>query len=264
MSEQDDQGGKGEAGKGSGEGPGAKEPRPEPARQLFGQRSGASPWERAPERPAPGEERAFGMPVSRPPVEPRQTSSAPYPRDAQYAPRPKEEPRPVAEGPSIFTDVDDDGELTKLHPNYKLMMRVGAVFLGLVITFVGIAVDGAMQAEGVPVPFGVVSVPALLFALFLIIRIPNARYNARGYQISRDRLRVVRGVLWHSDTIVPFGRVQHIDVDQGPIERALGIATMTLHTAGSHNASVSLPGLGHALAVEMREEIRAHIKRESM
>ena len=43
-----------------------------------------------------------------------------------------------------------------------------------------------------------------------------------------------------------------------------GIATLTLHTAGNHNASVSLPGLGEALAREMREEIRAHIRRETM
>lgn len=264
MSEPDDQKGESGAGKDRAEEAGGNGPRPEPARQLFGQRSGASPWEGTSAQSPRNEEREFGTPVSRKEPETRKASSAPYPRDAQYAPRPKEEPRPVAEGPSIFTDVDDDGELTRLHPNYKLLMRVGAVFLGVVITFVGIAVDGAMQAEAVPVPFGVVSVPALLFALFLIIRIPNARYHARGYQISRDRLRVVRGVLWHSDTIVPFGRVQHIDVDQGPVERALGIATMTLHTAGTHNASVSLPGLGHELAIEMREAIRAHIKRETM
>jgi len=37
-----------------------------------------------------------------------------------------------------------------------------------------------------------------------------------------------------------------------------------LHTAGTHNASVSLPGLAHADAVAMREDIRAHVKRETM
>ena len=143
-------------------------------------------------------------------------------------------------------------------------MRIAAVFIGFAVAVVGLIIDGALQAEEVPVPFGIITGVAALLALFIIIRIPLARYNARGYQISRDRLRVVRGIMWRSDTIVPFGRIQHIDVDQGPIERALDIATMTLHTAGSHNASVSLPGLGHELAVQMREEIREHIKRESM
>ena len=79
-----------------------------------------------------------------------------------------------------------------------------------------------------------------------------------------DRLRVVRGIMFRSDTVVPFGRVQHIDVDQGPLERAYDLATLTLHTAGNHNASVSLPGLAAADAATMRETIRAHIKRETL
>lgn len=233
----------------SANGPDTPEDEPDTnrARQLFGHRSGAKPWEQAPAA-APHAERP----------EP----SAPYPRDARYAPR--NESAATDPKPSIFSEVDDEAELTLLHPNYKLLIRLGALIAGFLIVIVGIAADGAMQARGVPVPFGVVSVPAVLLALFIIIRLPHSRFHARGYQISRDRLRVVRGVLWRSDTIVPFGRVQHIDVDQGPLERALDIATLTLHTAGSHNSSVALPGLGHELAVQMREEIRAHIKRESM
>jgi membrane protein YdbS with pleckstrin-like domain len=113
-------------------------------------------------------------------------------------------------------------------------------------------------------PPGLIAGTVLVIALALVIRIPQSRYNARGYQISADRLRVVRGLLWRSDTVVPFGRVQHIDVDQGPLDRFFGIATLTLHTAGNHNASVSLPGLGEELARTMREDIRAHIRRESL
>ncbi|WP_298335824.1 PH domain-containing protein [uncultured Erythrobacter sp.] len=233
-------------------------PKLDPARQLFGHKGGAKPWE-------PGQRTSQAAAT---PSRPAQAASAPYPRDAQYAPRPFEENAEadpdVRLASAIFTEVDDEAELTLLHPNYKLLMRIAAIFIGFLVLVVGLAIDGALQAEEVPIPFGIITGLAVLMALFIVIRIPLARYNARGYQISPDRLRVVRGIMWRSDTIVPFGRIQHIDVDQGPIERALDIATMTLHTAGSHNASVSLPGLGHELAVQMREEIRAHIKRESM
>ena len=252
----DDTPGKTEGGR-SGGGETKPPHKTDPATHLFGHASGAKPWDA-------GQRRAAAASV--PPT------SAPYPRDAQYAPRPLERPlgddeanAPSAEPvSSIFTDVDDEAELTKLHPNYKLLMRFTALIVGFVLVVAGLVLDGALANEGVPIPFGIITGVAVFIALFIIIRIPLARYNARGYQISHDRLRVVRGIMWHSDTIVPFGRVQHIDVDQGPIERALSIATMTLHTAGSHNASVRLPGLGHELAVQMREEIRAHIKRESM
>ncbi len=234
------------------------------ARQLFGHQSGGNPWEEAAKgarnagQPAPEQPQQASSP--RESEAPLPTSSAPYPKHASYAaPEVSEEPAPNP----IITDVDDEVELTKLHPNYKLLMRVGAVITSVVLMVAALAAEGVLSPE-IGLPPGVFAVPALLLALFLIIRLPAARFNARGYQISRDRLRVVRGIMFHSDTIVPFGRVQHIDVDQGPIERALDIATMTLHTAGNHNASVSLPGLGHELAVQMREEIRAHIKRESM
>ncbi|KPP95397.1 PH domain-containing protein [Erythrobacter sp. HL-111] len=162
--------------------------------------------------------------------------------------------RPVAEGE----------ELTKLHPNYRTVLRLQTTFFFIPVLIGALIAEAALASEGAPVPAGLIAGPLLLLAIVLVIRLPQRRFAARGYQMSADRLRVVRGVLWHSDTVVPFGRVQHIDVDQGPLERAFGIATMTLHTAGTHNASVDLPGLGEEHARAMREEIRAHIKRESL
>ncbi len=130
-----------------------------------------------------------------------------------------------------------------------------------------LVVEGILESAGEgawPLPFGVIVGVVTLIAVLFVIRLPTRRWQARGYHMSDDRLRVVRGLLWRSDTVVPFGRVQHIDVDQGPIERFFDIATLTLHTAGSHNASVHLPGLNHTIATEIREEIRQHIRRDSL
>jgi uncharacterized protein len=159
--------------------------------------------------------------------------------------------------------VDDDGELTRLHPNYAKALRLRTVMTAIPFLVAALVAEAAIR-EAAVLPPGLIAGTVLVIALALVIRIPQSRYNARGYQISADRLRVVRGLLWRSDTVVPFGRVQHIDVDQGPLDRFFGIATLTLHTAGNHNASVALPGLGEELARSMREEIRAHIRRESL
>lgn len=160
--------------------------------------------------------------------------------------------------------VDDDGELTRLHPNYTHALRVRTTLMAIPFVAASLVAEAIIRDAALPVPAGIIAGPVLLIALALVIRVPSRRYSARGYQIAADRLRVVRGLLFRSDTVVPFGRVQHIDVDQGPLERFFGIATLTLHTAGNHNASVSLPGLAEPLAREMREEIRAHIRRESL
>ena len=157
----------------------------------------------------------------------------------------------------------DDDALTRLHPNYSHALRVQTTLSSIPFLVGALVLETAFKGEGL-FPSGIIAGPVLLIALALIIRIPQTRYNARGYQISADRLRVVRGLMFRSDTVVPFGRVQHIDVAQGPLERFFGIATLTLHTAGNHNASVALPGLGEELARTMREDIRAHIRRETL
>jgi len=157
----------------------------------------------------------------------------------------------------------EEAELTRLHPNYAKAIRLRTMVTAIPFLVGALVAEAVLRANDLLVP-GVVIGPVLLVAILLILRIPQRRYGARGYQMGADRLRVVRGLWFHSDTVVPFGRVQHIDVDQGPLDRFFGIATLTLHTAGNHNASVSLPGLGEDLAREMREDIRAHIRRETM
>ena len=169
------------------------------------------------------------------------------------------DPAVLAPDPAEPTMADDDAALTPLDPRFVSATRLAEAL------FWGPALVAAIVGEFLlPGWHGVFVVPALLGIALFVLRLPRRRYAARGYDHAADRLRVVSGILFRSDTVVPFGRVQHIDVDQGPIERMYDIATLTLHTAGSHNASVSLPGLAHEDAMAMRETIRAKIKRDAM
>ncbi|GMM91726.1 PH domain-containing protein [Qipengyuania sp. MTN3-11] len=162
----------------------------------------------------------------------------------------------IADAPA---DREVAAELSQLDPRYRTVLRIVGLIWSIPVliaaTVPGIAIAGwSLYA----------AVPALVLVALLIFRFPSRRWAARGYALSDDRLRVVRGILFHSDTIVPFGRVQHIDVDQGPLERAYDLATLTVHTAGTHNASVQLPGLAHEDALAMRETIRAAIERDTL
>ncbi|WP_340588142.1 PH domain-containing protein [Erythrobacter alti] len=153
----------------------------------------------------------------------------------------------------------DAEPLTQLDPGYTTVMRIE----GLLATLPFVIAAGVLSFAEV-VPAWAPGIPVLILAILLIIVLPMKRYRSRGYNMAGDRLRVVKGVLFHSDTVVPFSRVQHLDVEQGPLERAFGISRLILHTAGTHNASVTLPGLAFDNAKAMREEIRQHVKRESL
>ncbi len=149
--------------------------------------------------------------------------------------------------------------LTPLDPSYVTVLRIETLLIALPF------VAGALAGEIGGLLFtGAFLVPVVLVFSLLVLMVPLKRFNARGYDISDDRLRVVRGLMFRKDTVVPFSRVQHIDVEQGPLERAFGIGRLVLHTAGTHNASVVLPGLRHETAVVMREAIRGHVKRETL
>lgn len=149
-------------------------------------------------------------------------------------------------GGSPLANPSDD-PLTPLDPAYVKLLRVRAAITSAIV------LAGSLVAEALGVlPRGAFFLPVLALAAWFVIRVPLRRHQARGYTLGSDRLRVVRGIWFRSDTIVPFGRVQHIDVIQGALERGYGLATVVLHTAGTHNASVALPGLSHQDALAVR------------
>lgn len=153
----------------------------------------------------------------------------------------------------------DDDSLTPLHANHVKALRLSAAVTAIPLAF------AALVAEAVGVlPWGSVILPASVLLAWYVVRLPLRRYRVRGYHLGKDRLRVVKGLLFRRDTVVPFGRVQHIDVERGPIERLFGLATLILRTAGTHNASVALPGLSEQDALAMREAIREKIRRDML
>ncbi len=148
-------------------------------------------------------------------------------------------------------------ELNPLNPAYVTTTRISSA-LGLLPLVIGGGVLETTQS----LPPGSFIVPALILYAFLSFVVPARKYRHWGYNMGTDRLRVVRGYMFHHDTVVPFGRIQHIDVDQGPVDRRYGLARLTVHTAGNHNSTVALPGLTHADALAMRETIRAAIRQD--
>jgi membrane protein YdbS with pleckstrin-like domain len=70
-----------------------------------------------------------------------------------------------------------------------------------------------------------------------------------------DGLWVDRGVWWRSETFVPRARVQHTDVQQGPIARRYGIASLKVFTAGAGHGEIEIDGLIHADALWLRDEL---------
>jgi uncharacterized protein len=84
---------------------------------------------------------------------------------------------------------------------------------------------------------------------------PTVSYRHAGYRLSERALEIRRGVIWRSVIDVPRSRIQHSDVSQGPLERAFGLGTLSVYTAGTAHSLVRLAGLDHGRALAIREHL---------
>jgi membrane protein YdbS with pleckstrin-like domain len=151
--------------------------------------------------------------------------------------------------------------LTPLHPPHKSLIRINMILRSLILLSVAVAAEVLLRIQ-LGVQPGMVLIPVALFAIIQVFILPNRIYRRWGYDMGDEQLRVLRGFLWRTDTIVPFNRIQHIDVAQGPLQRLFDLSTLIVHTAGTHNSIVTLPGLATIDAEAMRETIKGHIRQD--
>lgn len=83
----------------------------------------------------------------------------------------------------------------------------------------------------------------------------GASHRRLRWRLDEVGLRIRRGVWWRAETLVPLSRLQHVDLNRGPIERRYGLASLKVYTAGTRLASVDLTGLADARAVELRDAL---------
>ncbi|MFC7175575.1 PH domain-containing protein [Halosegnis marinus] len=146
---------------------------------------------------------------------------------------------------------DLTGPERKLHPDVRYVWALGALVSALVVGVVA-AVAGFLLLDNPVVPgVGV-------FALFLVVGLVLVvfRYRVWRYEVREDSLFLERGVFTRVRTVVPYVRIQHVDVSRGPLERGLGLASVVVYTAGSRGADVTIPGV----ALDRADDLQARLK----
>ena len=84
----------------------------------------------------------------------------------------------------------------------------------------------------------------------------RSRYRSWGYAERSDDLLVRRGVLVRRLSVVPYGRMQFVDVTAGPVDRLFGLASVQLHTAAAAT-DARIPGLPADEAERLRDRLAA-------
>ncbi len=117
---------------------------------------------------------------------------------------------------------------------------------------------GGLATIGSVVAFDDATFGGVIFVLAFVFGVVHAvlRYRIWRFQVREGSLYLERGVVRRVRTVVPYVRIQHVDVSRGPIERLFGLATTVVYTAGSRGADVSIPGLTPESANDLQDRLK--------
>jgi membrane protein YdbS with pleckstrin-like domain len=146
------------------------------------------------------------------------------------------------------------GTWQRVSPKLATIRRILILIPTAVLLLVGIAL-----AVIPGIVTGVHVIGYVLVALALVGAVLGwgwAGHNQRswGYAENDDDLLVTSGVMFKRLVAIPYGRMQFVDVEAGPLARAYGVATVTLHTASAETAA-DIPGLPAAEATRLRNRL---------
>ncbi|MGZ0150565.1 PH domain-containing protein [Kribbella sp. WER1] len=145
-----------------------------------------------------------------------------------------------------------DVSWTRVSPKLAALRRLNAAIMS------GLVAIAALLALGLTVGwlYGVLAAVliAVLFGWSWILIGRNQK--SWKYAEREDELLVSHGIMFRELVVVPYGRMQFVDVTAGPLERAYGMATVELHTA-TPATDAKIPGLHPDEAARLRDRLSA-------
>ncbi|MEN1925853.1 PH domain-containing protein [Luteimonas sp. MJ293] len=142
-----------------------------------------------------------------------------------------------------------------------LFMLSGALGWGIP-TLIALAIAGtALVATGRPT---LVAAAALLWIILVAMGawMGLRRFRYTWWLLDEDGFALRRGRMWRSETRVPASRVQHLDIRRGPLERRFRLSTLLVHTAGTRQHAVAVPGLDEDDAERLRDHLARQVEND--
>lgn len=149
----------------------------------------------------------------------------------------------------------DEPVFEPLAAGYRRMMQL--TWVGITAIVVSANVVASLVATNVltrflrpeVLPFAIV---ALLAVAATVAFLPGLVWRSKGYQLRDHDLHFKHGVIWRGVTSLPYVRVQHVELESGPVERLFKLATLKFYTAGGGAADMTIPGLPTGIATKVR------------
>lgn len=145
----------------------------------------------------------------------------------------------------------DESAWQRVSPKYVIVDLLGYLISGAVMVGLSLIPLLAFQWELGWIP------PTVIGAISLLtVALTPRRVRSIGYQLRADDLLFRRGLMWKRVVAVPYGRMQLVDINRGPIARLVGLSELKFVTAAAASGVV-IPGLPETVAEELRDKLVA-------
>ncbi|WP_045257593.1 PH domain-containing protein [Microbacterium hydrocarbonoxydans] len=142
-----------------------------------------------------------------------------------------------------------DGVWHQISPRYVVSQFVQNLIFIAVVAIAALVVYFAFEQTWVLIPAGVI----IVLTLATLIILPR-QARAIGYMLRDDDIVFRKGILWQRMIAVPYGRMQLVDITQGPLDRAFGVSQLKMVTAAA-TTGVQIPGLTQEAAEALRDTL---------
>jgi membrane protein YdbS with pleckstrin-like domain len=156
----------------------------------------------------------------------------------------------VSSGDHPPTNPWGDAEWHRPSHRLRTVRRIEVAAVALAVSaLVGLFAGAADGARAGAIASASVLALGIVTAWFVDRRVRTWAYLERD-----EDLLVRRGVFVRRLSVIPYGRMQFIDVTAGPVERTFKLATLRMHTAAAAS-DARIPGLSRPEAERLRDRL---------
>ena len=145
--------------------------------------------------------------------------------------------------------------LLPLDTNYKNVRVIVWLIFALIIVVAFISVMNLVPWQGNRHIFVMIAAPILTLILVFSFIVTYFGYFKMAFALREKDIYYKKGLIFRKTTIIPFNRIQHCEVNHGPVDRMFGLASLKIFTAGGQASDLEIPGLKESKAHTIKDYI---------
>ncbi|MBB1388666.1 PH domain-containing protein [Shewanella sp. SG44-6] len=146
-----------------------------------------------------------------------------------------------------------DLPLSNIDANYpKLLLIISTLIAVVTLSLLSVF---QLIAQPLPLMIALLGLVSATLLAAIIIKLIHLKASKIAYGLFKHEMVLREGLFWISTTALPYTRLQHVNLSQGPLERKYNLVTLKCFSAGSGLAEIDLPGINADLAEHLRQHL---------